>query len=373
MDLETGMVSWIMRTCAAWKRKWGVIPMPISQELELAASAYKIARDLVNVQEGESVLITVDSAGEWRAAEETAKAAESLGAKVAVAYHSTPPGYGKVGDAGLPDSVAAAIPNTDAWIEFNNQWLLYSTPWETAMAGSRVRYLFLGGLNVDQVVRCIGKVDLKAQTAFQNTIVEMTRNARRMRVTNEAGTDIRFENDSKRPLINELTAQTPGPHFLIGQVGWAPIEETIEGDIVFDGSFSGGGEADLGILDDPIKLVVRKGRIEDVVGGESAQKLSNWLKKLDDDRMYNMAHICYGFNPGARLSGLCTEDERVWGSTEWGFGYQGPMFDGAFRDAVSHADGICLKSTVWMDDRLIVRDGEVVEEKLAALARACGK
>ncbi len=26
--------------------------------------------------------------------------------------------------------------------------------------------------------------------------------------------------------------------------------------------------------------------------------------------------LCYGFSPGAQLTGLCTEDERVWGATE---------------------------------------------------------
>ena len=137
-------------------------------EFELGKTAYVIVKELFRLQAGESLLITVDSAGEWRPAEEVAKAAEAVGAKVMVAWHSTPPGYGKVGDPGLPDPLKAAIPNTDAWLELNNQWLLYSTPWETAMKkGSRVRYLFMGGLNVDQMVRCVGKINWAAQEAFQ--------------------------------------------------------------------------------------------------------------------------------------------------------------------------------------------------------------
>jgi len=34
-----------------------------------------------------------------------------------------------------------------------------------------------------------------------------------------------------------------------------------------------------------------------------------------------MAHICYGFNPGAKLTGDIVEDERVWGCVEWGIGH----------------------------------------------------
>ncbi|MEW6081642.1 MAG: leucyl aminopeptidase [Bacillota bacterium] len=347
--------------------------MPVRQDLELASAAYKIVREMVKVKPGESVLVTIDSVNDWRVAEETAKAAEAVGAKVMVAWHSTPDGYGKVADPRLPEGLKAAIPATDAWIEFNNQWLLYSSPWEIAMANGRTRNLFLGGLDVDRVVRCIGKVEMRAQTAFQNRIVEMTRSAKSMRITNPAGTDIRFQNDGNRPITNELTAETPGPHFLIGQIGWAPVEPTINGQIVFDGSFSGGGEADLGILANPITLLVEEGRIVEINGKDEAKTLRAWLDRLNDPRMLNIAHVCYGFNPGAKLTGLCTEDERVWGSTEWGLGYQGPMFEGGFGEAASHADGICLNSSVWLDGGIIMDEGKLVHPELAELAKACGR
>jgi len=347
--------------------------MPSLMDLELGKTAYKAVNKLCKVKPGESVLITVDGPQEWRVAEEIAKAAEAAEAKVMVAWHSTPPGYGKVGDPYHPDPLKAAIPNTDVWIELNNQWLLYSTPWDEAMATNRVRYLFIGGLNVDQIVRCIGKIDIDTQAKFQNLLVDMTRKARRMRITTPAGNDVSFENDPKRPVTSELFADTPGPHFLLGQMGWAPIEESINGTIVFDGSFSGGGEADLGILKEPVKLIVKEGKIAEIQGGREAEIVKKWLKKLGDPNMYCAAHVCYGFNPGAKLSGLCTEDERVWGSTEWGFGHQGPMFKAKGIKAISHFDGICLNSTVWLDGEKIIEEGRVIHPELAELARKLGK
>ncbi len=89
--------------------------------------------------------------------------------------------------------------------------------------------------------------------------------------------------------------------------------------------------------------------------------------------MYKLAHICYGFNPGAKLSGLCTEDERVWGATEWGLGYQGPMFKAKDYQAPSHADGICLNSSVWIDGEQITDEGKVIHKELAELAGKLGK
>lgn len=36
-----------------------------------------------------------------------------------------------------------------------------------------------------------------------------------------------------------------------------------------------------------------------------------WLKSFDDEGMLKIAHIAYGFNPGATLTGNVVEDERV--------------------------------------------------------------
>jgi leucyl aminopeptidase (aminopeptidase T) len=347
--------------------------MPENYELELGKAGYIVAHEMCKVRKAETVLITVDSVMDFRPAAEVAKAAEAAGGKVMVAWHSTPTGYAKVVDPQLPESLKAAIPAADVWVEFNNQWLLYSTPWIDAMNNGKTRYLFLGGMEPERITRCIAKLDMELQEKLQNKVVELTHKAKKMRVTTPAGTDVSFENVQDRPITNELRADTPGPHFLVGQIGWAPKEDSINGSIVFDGSFSGGGEADLGVLSHPIELVIKKGRIEEIRGQEEAKILKKWIEKLNDPNMYNLAHICYGFNPGAVLTGLCTEDERVWGSTEWGNGYQGPMFQGSLPEAVSHADGICLNSTVWLDDQIMMEEGKVVHPDLADIARYMGK
>jgi 2,5-dihydroxypyridine 5,6-dioxygenase len=352
--------------------------MPHLLDMELGKTAYVVINKLCKVKPRESVLITIDGREEFRVAEEMAKAAEAADAKVMVAWHSTPMGYGKIADQYLPDPVKAAVPNTDVWIELNNQWLLYSSPWDEAMkpvpqGGGRVRYLFLGGMNPDQMVRCIGRIDLDAQAQFQSAVVGITQKARKMRITTPAGTDVSFENDRGRPVLSEVFADTPGPHMLLGQIGWAPIEETVNGTIVYDGSYSGGGEADLGILKSPIRVTVTDGRAIEFTGGTEARSVKKWLEKLNDPNMYHAAHVCYGFNPGAQLTGLCTEDERVWGSTEWGFGNQSEVVKGKGIKAVSHADGICLNSSVWIDSELIMDKGTLTHPTLAKLAKKLGR
>ena len=130
---------------------------------------------------------------------------------------------------------------------------------------------------------------------------------------------------------------------------------------------------DLGILRDPIRLVVERGTIVAIDGGREAAKVREWFARLEDERMYRLVHTCYGVNPGARLTGKCTEDERIWGCTQWGFGYQAEAFGGALGDAVSHGDGVCLDSSVWIDGSQVLDRGRVVDEDLVPLARKLGK
>ena len=346
----------LQNKCTKNKSKGGIL-MPTYKDLELARASYKLMHDLIQVKPGESVLITIDSVAEFRVAEELAKAAEILGGKVMVAWHSTPKGYGAVTMPYLPE-----------------QWLLYSPIWDEAVTNGRTRQIQLGGLGVDRITRCIGDTDIPALKAFQDTLAAMTRKARKGRITNAAGTDVSFEISPDRPVTNEIDYAEPGVHFLVGQIGWAPIEETINGVIAFDGTVSGGGDAELGFLSEPLKYIVKEGRIQEIQGGRQADILREYYKSLNDDNMYLAAHVCYGVLPNAQLGECTVENERVWGSTQWGFGHQGSCFTGgAPRVAVSHIDGICLNCSVWLDDVQIMDNGKYIEPTLVELAKKLGK
>ncbi len=348
--------------------------MPVRLDLELALAAHKVVRELVALKKGESLLVTVDSAGCWRVAEEIARAGESAGARVMVGWHSTPVGVGKAGEPYLPDPLKAAIPETDVWIELNDQWLGYSTPYEKALVPPRrVRYLCLCGMNEERIVRCVGRVDLALQAEFQERVVDLTRRAGKMRITTAAGTDVSFENSPDRPVLSEMWAHAPGCRFLLGQIAWAPVEKSIQGAIAFDGSFYGGAPADFPRLSQPIVFHVQDGVCTQITGGSEAAFVRKWMESLKDPHMYYEAHVCYGCNPGARPSGVCVEDERIWGATEWGFGHQGIQFKAGGVPAVSHLDGICLNSSVWQDGVQVLDQGRFVHPQLAGLAARMGK
>lgn len=48
-----------------------------------------------------------------------------------------PSGVGKAADADIPvEELTGVLMHCDVWIEFNRQWLLYSTPFERAIAAT---------------------------------------------------------------------------------------------------------------------------------------------------------------------------------------------------------------------------------------------
>lgn len=149
-----------------------------------------------------------------------------------------------------------------------------------------------------------------------------------------------------------------------GQIGWTPFFESINGTIVYDGSVM-----PLGIIDVPIKLHVKEGTVMKIEGGRMAKDYEKYLKSFNDPQMLRMAHLCYGFNPGATLTGCCAEDERIWGCIEWGIGAVGPsLVPPEGIPGASHTDGICLNASVWIDDVQIMKDGDIIDPELKKLA-----
>lgn len=341
-------------------------------EFELGKAADILVRELFKLKAGEEFIITADTETDMRVVEATARAAFAVDAKPVIFWHPSPLGIGKAADPMLPlKSLTATLKEADAWVEFNAKWLLYSTPWDVAIKeNKKLRYLCLVEMDTDMMIRCIGRVNFPVLKEFQEKVAEMTRKAKKMRITTPAGTDVSFEMDPKNPVNVEVGyADTPGPHFLAGQIAWTPKVGSVNGTIVFDGSL-----VPLGLLKEPVKLHVEKDKITKIEGGKEAIEFEAWLKSFNDPNMFLMAHVCYGFHPNAKLTGVCLEDERIWGCTEWGIGNVGPMLlppNG--RPAASHTDGICLNSSVWLDNVQITDKGKVIHPELVKLAKKLGK
>lgn len=342
-------------------------------EIELGKAADIVARDLFALRPGETFVITADTECDPRVIDATAQAAFAIGAKPMVIWTASPLGVGEAADPMLPvEALTGALMGADAWVEYNNQWLLYSTPYNTAMKqNKKLRHLNLVGMNPDMMIRCIGRIDFAALQEFQETFSAMLTETKHVRITTQAGEDVEYDHAPNLPIRCRMGyAHKPGSEMLAGQISSTPDFDSINGTIVFDGSLV----PPCGKLEEPIRLAIEAGTIVKVEGGTQAREFETWMNGFDHPQMKRLAHLSYGVNPGAKLTGDIVEDERVWGSTEWGIGsVPGTIVPPDGFPAPSHCDGICMNSSVWLDGEQVLDTGVFIESRLVQLAKKLGR
>ena len=107
-------------------------------DITLETAADKLVKEIFGVKPEETVIITADDDSDASVVEAVKNSAKNAGAHAMVISVPTPGGVGKAADPDLPvDALSAALLCADVWIEFNHQWLLYSTPFERAEAENK--------------------------------------------------------------------------------------------------------------------------------------------------------------------------------------------------------------------------------------------
>lgn len=345
----------------------GVEPTDRYLAFEAAGAARKLVEEVMLVRPGENVLITVDTMGDRRVAELVAQAAYAARAvPTLVVYPASPAPVMEP-----PPPVAGAAARAQVWIELAVAYLLHTAAHRAALAGG-CRYICLTGMDVDMLVRCIGRVDYPKMLALGEALQRIVARADEVRVTSPAGTDLVAHNRGRRVRHAGKLADTPGePIMLGGQISWCPVESTIEGMLVFDGALW--PPTELSRLASPVELEVHQGVIVAVRGGAEAQVFKRWLDSFADPNMYRIAHYSLGFNPGVtRPTGRIVEDERVFGCIEMGIGTQGAQIGGLTWQAASHTDGVVLCPSIYLDGEPLEVDGRYVHPEIMEACRSLG-
>jgi leucyl aminopeptidase (aminopeptidase T) len=130
----------------------------------------------------------------------------------------------------------------------------------------------------------------------------------------------------------------------------APVEDTADGCIVFDGGLAG-----VGTLDEPLSVHIESGTITTVDGPAADEFLQ---ATAGDPCARRVAELGLGTNPAAEIIGTVLEDEKVYGTAHVAFG-DNHGFGGTIQ-CDSHLDGITLEPDVYLDDELVVSDGAVI-------------
>lgn len=340
--------------------KLGTEPRDEYYEIELAHAAHKLVTEVRPVERGQQVLISADTASDARVVRATARAVYTVGGVPTIVRYPTLPA--PMQEPPMP--LAKAVTGADVWIDFAVAYQLYSPAYYAAIEAGCI-YVCLTGMDVDMMVRTIGRVSYAALQEMATRLYQLSQAAETVRVTSPAGTDLSMKIDNAGdPFWEPPPAEGGYPQMLGGQSGFMAHRESFEGELVFDGALW--PPAELGVLRTPVRMSIEGGYVKRIGGGSEATLFARWLESFGHPKAYLMDHACYGFNPGVtRPSGRILEDERIFGCMQFGVGaseYESP----------AHTDGVVLNPSVWLDDVQIEEAGRYLHPELVALCRAMG-
>jgi leucyl aminopeptidase (aminopeptidase T) len=319
--------------------------MHISPELQSAALI--AVRDCMGVKPGERVLVVTD-APLRTIGYATFEAARGLGNDTLIV--EMPPRTTNGEEP--PPEVAALMLQFDVVLCPTSKSLTHTDSRRNASAKG-VRVATLPGVTEEIMVRCMN-ADYHEIAARTFRICGVMRATKVIRVTAPAGTDITMPIEGREAHASSGVFREKGlwGNLPTGEAYLAPLEGRSNGVVVVDGSM-----ASVGMVDEPIRIVVKDGYATNITGGTSARRLVELLEPHGTDGR-TVAEFGIGTNDKAILTGIILEDEKVMGTIHIAFGDNKSM-GGSVRVA-SHLDGLVKRPTVWFDDRIVMQDGTLL-------------
>lgn len=334
---------------------------------EVSKAAYKLVHDVMLAKPGENIVITADSSSDRRVAEAIANAAFTVGGNPVLIYYPT----SELAYSEPIAPIGAVVSHADIWIEIAYASIMHCESFRKALDFG-CRYINLTGLDVTMLTNCIGKIDYNLQVQLGETIKRIMEEADEILVTDDNGTNLHAYNKGRKVRHSGQFATQKGyPIMMGGQISWSPIEETIEGTLVFDAALF--PPTELGMLHENIRLTFKEGVVIGIEGGREAAIFKTWLDSFNDPNMYRMAHYSLGFNPAVtKPTGRIVEDERIFGCMEFGIGSQGKAIMGKFWTAASHTDGIVSKPSIILDGVPFEEKGRYVHPEVVGIIKKMG-
>ena len=270
----------------------GIEMSPDYLSYEVSKAAYKLVKEVMLVEPGENVVVTGDTSTDKRVLDAIMNAAYIVGANPVLVYVPTNEKAYAEPIAPLGNAVAVA----DVWIELSYSSIMLCESWRKAIDFG-CRYINLTGMDVTMIVKCIGRVDVASVVELGETLKAKMEAANEIIIKDGNGTYLTAKNEGRPVRHSGQLATFKGyPFMMCGQISWCPIEETINGKLVFDAAIF--PPTDMGILSGNVELTLEEGRVTKIEGGKDAERFKAWLESFDDPNMFRLAHYSLGFNPG---------------------------------------------------------------------------
>jgi leucyl aminopeptidase (aminopeptidase T) len=217
-----------------------------------------------------------------------------------------------------------------------------------------VRVATFPGITEDVMVRGMN-ADYKKIAKLSVKLKKILEKGKNIKVASPAGTNISFEITGRTAIASKGLFHKKGEsgNLPTGETYLAPVEGTANGVFIVDGSMAG-----LGLIKNAnIKIEVKDGFAAKITGGKLASQLNKQLETAGK-MARNIAEFGIGTNDSAKLSGVLLEDEKVMGTVHIALGNNITM--GGTVNVPLHLDGVIKKPTVYLDEKLLMKDGKLL-------------
>lgn len=218
----------------------------------------------------------------------------------------------------------------------------------------------------DVIKRMFPKESDKERVLYATNLLK---NAKELRVTNKAGTDVTYQL-GQYPILTEYGfADEPGR--------WDHLPSCFSAATSNDGGVDGIVVMDKGdiffpfnrYLQDPIQLTIKDGYVTNIEGGFDAMLMREYIESFNDPQAYAISHIGWGLNERAQWHSMAFDDQ-VFGMDGRAF-YGNVLFSlgpnselGGSNDTPCHLDLPMKNCTLYLDGKLIVKDGDIVIDEM---------
>lgn len=314
----------------------------------MAFGANMMINQVAGVKKGERVLIVTDDNMPQTITQALAYSAISAGGEVVVIKMQTQ----EIGGQEPPASVAAAMSAAQIVINQSSYSIVHTEATRAAVKNG-VRVANLRNLTEEMMVSGGITADYNQVKRISENLARLLSDADVIRLTTPEGTDLTMRSRGRKAIAQTGFITKPGELSGLpdGESTLAPLEGMTEG-VVVDPYIADS----LGLITEPLRMEITKGRITSVTGGIQASKLNELLKQHDENGYNAAAQLALGTNPACRVIPNTREVSKKLGTAHIAIGDNVTL--GGKSESSFHIDFVFLSPTVWLDDVCILKDNE---------------
>ena len=198
-------------------------------------------------------------------------------------------------------------------------------------------------------------MDTKKSKLMANIIMKYIENSSTIRVESKSGTNLVFNKRGRKPgFYNGVCKDGKGFSSASIEVYVPIVEDATDGVMIVDCSLGY-----LGKCEQPLKLVLEKGRITEIEDNPCGHKLKEYIESFQDENMFVASEFGIGLNTLSKCLGRCyIEDESAYGTFHIGFGRNLAL--GGILEARGHSDLVAKEPDIYVDNRQIMSEGVII-------------